>query len=53
LDGKTATIERILTDYDGTIHFGVTIDGDPGQELLRETNRFMFFFLDEVEVVPR
>lgn len=53
LNGKTATIERILTDYDGTIHFGVTIDGDPGQELLRETNRFMFFFLDEVEVVPR
>ncbi len=53
LNGKTATIERILTDYDGTIHFGVTIDGDPGQELLRETNRFMFFFLDEVEVVTR
>ena len=52
LNGKTATIERILTDYDGTIHFGVTIDGDPGQALLRETNRFMFFFLDEVEVVP-
>lgn len=52
LNGKTATIERILTDYDGTIHFGVTIDGDPGQALLRESNRFMFFFLDEVEVVP-
>lgn len=52
LNGKTATIERILTDYDGTIHFGVTIDGDPGQQLLRETNRFMFFFLDEVEVLP-
>lgn len=51
LNGKTATIERILTDYDGTIHFGVTIDGDPGQALLRESNRFMFFFLDEVEVV--
>lgn len=51
LNGRTATVERILTDYDGTIHFGVTIDGDPGQELLRETNRFMFFFLDEVEVV--
>lgn len=53
LNGKTATIERILTDYDGTIHFGVTIDGDPGQALLRESNRFMFFFLDEVEVVAK
>lgn len=53
LSGKTATIERILTDYDGTVHLGVTIDGDPGQELLRESNRFMFFFLNEVEVLPR
>lgn len=52
LSGKTATIERILTDYDGTVHFGVTIDGDPGQELLRESNRFMFFFINEVEVLP-
>lgn len=52
LSGRTATIERILTDYDGTVHLGVTIDGDPGQELLRETNRFMYFFLHEVEVLP-
>lgn len=52
LSGKTATIERILTDYDGTVHFGVTIDGDPGQQLLRETNRFMYFFAHEVEVLP-
>jgi hypothetical protein len=53
LSGKTATIERILKDYDGTIHLGVTVDGDPGQELLRESNRFMFFFLNEVEVLPQ
>lgn len=52
LNGKTATIERILIDYDGTVHFGVTIDGDPGQQLLRETNRFMYFFAHEVEVLP-
>lgn len=51
LDGRTATIERILKDYDGRIHIGVTMDGDPGQELLRETNRFMYFFVDEVEVI--
>lgn len=52
LNGKSATIERILTDYDGKVHFGVTIDGDPGQQLLRETNRFMYFFAHEVEVLP-
>lgn len=52
LNGKIATIERILIDYDGSVHFGVTIDGDPGQQLLRETNRFMYFFANEVEVLP-
>lgn len=51
LDGRTATIERILIDYDGKPHLGVTIDGDPGQELLRETGRLLFFFAPEVEVL--
>ncbi len=51
LDGRTATIERILVDLDGKVHLGVTIDGDPGQELLRETNRLLFFFPPEVEVI--
>ncbi|MFI5050020.1 MAG: hypothetical protein ACHQEA_09165 [Gaiellales bacterium] len=51
LDGRVATIERIFTDYDGKTHFGVTIDGDPGQQLLRETSRFLFFFAPELEVV--
>ena len=30
LDGRTATIEKIFTDYDGKTHLGVTIDDDPG-----------------------
>ena len=51
LDGRTATIERIFTDYDGKMHLGVTVDGDPGQELMRETGRYLFFFAPEVEVV--
>ena len=51
LDGRRATIERILTDYDGRVHLGVTIDDDPGQVLLRETGRFLYFFAPEVEVV--
>ncbi len=50
LDGRTATIERIFTDYDGKMHLGVTIDDDPGQELMRDTGRYLFFFAQEVEV---
>ena len=52
LDGRTATIERIFIDYDGRAHLGVTIDDDPGQELMRDTGRYLFFFAPEVEVVP-
>jgi hypothetical protein len=51
LDGRSATIERIFVDFDGKMHLGVTIDGDPGQELMRETNRLLFFFAPEVEVI--
>ncbi len=53
LDGRAATIERIFTDYDGRTHLGVTIDDDPGQELMRETGRYLFFFAEEVEVMSR
>ena len=53
LEGRTATIERIFVDYDGKTHLGVTVDDDPGQELMRETNRFLFFFAPEVEVIER
>jgi hypothetical protein len=53
LDGRSATIERIFTDYDGRTHLGVTIDDDPGQELMRETGRYLFFFAEEVEVMHR
>jgi hypothetical protein len=51
LDGRTATVERIMTDYDGKTHLGLTIDDDPGQELMRDTGRFLYFFANEVEVV--
>jgi hypothetical protein len=51
LDGRTATIERIFTDYDGRTHLGVTIDGDPGQDLMRDTGRYLYFFGPEVEVI--
>jgi hypothetical protein len=50
LDGRTATIERIYFDYEDKLYFGVTVDDDPGQELMRDTGRFLFFFLGELEV---
>ncbi|MGA9856704.1 MAG: hypothetical protein WBQ18_02510 [Solirubrobacteraceae bacterium] len=51
LEGRVATLERIFTDYDGRLHFGVTIDDDPGQPLMRETGRYLYFFEPEVEVL--
>jgi hypothetical protein len=51
LEGRAATIERILVDYDGKVHLGVTVNDDPGQELLRETGRYLYFFAWEVESV--
>ena len=44
-------IERIFTDYDGRTHLGLTIDDDPGQELMRDTGRYLYFFAHEVEVI--
>jgi hypothetical protein len=52
LDGRVATLERILYDYDDKLYFGVTIDDDPGQELMRETGRLHFFFTGELEACP-
>jgi hypothetical protein len=52
LNGRTATIERIYLDYDDRTHFGVTIDDDPGQLLMRESGRFHFFFEGEIELIP-
>jgi hypothetical protein len=48
LDGRTATLERIYIDYDDRVHLAVTVDDDPGQELMRETGRYLFFFPHEV-----
>ena len=51
LHGRTATVERIYRGFDERVYLGVTVDDDPGQDLLRETGRFLFFFADEVEPV--
>ena len=51
LEGRTATLERIMVDVEGKVHLGVTVDDDPGQDLLRESGRFLYFFAPEVEVI--
>jgi hypothetical protein len=53
LDGRTATLERIYRDYDDKVYLAVTVDDDPGQQLMRETGRYLFFFANEVEVLSR
>jgi hypothetical protein len=49
LHGRRATIERIYVDYDDRVHLAVTVDDDPGRDLMRETGRYLFFFAHEVE----
>jgi hypothetical protein len=51
LDGRRATLERIYVGYDDRVYLGVTVDDDPGQELMRETGRYLFFFANEVEAL--
>jgi hypothetical protein len=51
LEGHEATIERIYVDYDGKVHLGVTVADVPGQDLMRDTGRFLYFFAPEVEVI--
>jgi hypothetical protein len=50
LEGRSATIERILIDYDDAVHLCVTVDDDPGQDLMRDIGRYLYFKPTEVEV---
>jgi hypothetical protein len=52
LEGRTATIERIYVDYADAVHLCVTVDDDPGQELMRDIGRYLYFKPFEVEVIP-
>jgi hypothetical protein len=51
LTGRTATVERIYIDYEDHVHLCVTVDDDPGQELMRDIGRYLYFKPTEVEVV--
>jgi hypothetical protein len=48
--GRRATVERIYVDFDGRVQLGVTVDGVPGQDIMRDIRRYLFFRPDEVEL---
>ncbi|MGZ6695762.1 MAG: hypothetical protein ACXVFL_08965 [Solirubrobacteraceae bacterium] len=52
LNGRTATVERIYVDYDDRVHLCVTVDDDPGQQLMRDIGRYLYFKPTEVEALP-
>ncbi|MFE2427766.1 hypothetical protein ACFXJ5_13570 [Streptomyces sp. NPDC059373] len=48
LHGRSAHVEAVLHDVDGGVHLAVTVEGDPGADILREQGRFRYFQPDEV-----
>lgn len=48
LQGRTALVEAVLHDVDGSVHLAVTVEGDPGADLWRVQGRFRYFQPDEV-----
>lgn len=51
INGRIATIEIIYTDYEDKVHIAVTMDDDPGQDMLRDLGIYRFFNADEIEHV--
>lgn len=49
LHGKTAQVDAVLHDVDGSCHLAVTVEDDPGAELNRWYGRFRYFAPEEVE----
>jgi hypothetical protein len=48
--GRRATVERIYVDFDGRVQLGVTVDDVPGQDIMRDIRRYLFFRPDEVQL---
>ncbi|WP_441248072.1 hypothetical protein [Kitasatospora sp. McL0602] len=48
LHGRTALVEAVVHDVDGTTHLAVTVEDDPGADLWRDQGRFLYFQPDEV-----
>jgi hypothetical protein len=54
LAGERATIASVEEDFEGRVHYVVTIDADPGRDLglLGQPGHRFFFSADELERVP-
>ncbi|MEU6096914.1 hypothetical protein [Streptomyces sp. NPDC047079] len=48
LRGRTATVESVLHDVDGSVHLAVTLEDDPGADIRRAQGSFLYFRTDEV-----
>ncbi|MCV7368110.1 hypothetical protein [Mycolicibacterium duvalii] len=48
LTGRTARVEKVLTDIDGERRIAVTVDDDPGADLHQWYGRYYYFDVDEV-----
>ncbi|MFF2629503.1 hypothetical protein ACFVUN_27535 [Kitasatospora griseola] len=51
LDGRTALVEAVLHDVDGSVHLAVTVEDDPGADLWRAQGRFRYFQPDEIALL--
>jgi hypothetical protein len=49
VQGRRATVERIYVDFDGRVQLAVTVDDVPGQDIMRDIRRYLFFRPDEVD----
>jgi len=49
LAGRVAEVRAVLRDVDGRSYLAVTVDDDPGADLLDRTGRYFYFDPDEVE----
>ena len=54
LDGKTAVIESLEQDYEGSVHVGVVVEDDPGLDIghMRQPGHRFFFRSEELEALP-
>jgi hypothetical protein len=51
LAGRTALVQEVLDDVDGSHFLAVTVDDDPGAELHQWYGRLRHFRPEEVELV--
>ena len=51
LNDRIATIEIIYTDYEDNVHIAVTMDDDPGQDMLRDLGIYRYFSPEEIVII--